>query len=222
MHEDTRADSSEFYPGGRAAATRRVVPPADPLTSPTQQGADAGDYYPGGGSGRPRVIDKMADMKHSEFKDVVAVPERFTDTTLRDKLNEVIDKLKGNVSAAIAITLVGLALAATADVITVQTAQKGSVYNDELIVTNIVFNASEIVTTNDVESIRNDVASNKLDIATLSDAKADAEKTVTINTGAGATNLVVRPVYANVNLVIRECETANGSKQFRLIRKEEQ
>ena len=52
-------------------------------------------------------------------------------------------------------------------------------------------------------------------------SKADAEKTVTINTGAGATNLVVRPVYANVNLVIRECETANGQKQYRLIKKED-
>lgn len=52
--------------------------------------------------------------------------------------------------------------------------------------------------------------------------KADAEKTVTINTGAGSTNLVVRPVYANVKLVIRECETANGQKQYRLIRKEDQ
>ena len=52
--------------------------------------------------------------------------------------------------------------------------------------------------------------------------KADAVKTVTVNTGGASTNLVVRPVYANVNLVIRECETANGSKQFRLIRKEEQ
>ena len=50
--------------------------------------------------------------------------------------------------------------------------------------------------------------------------KADAVKRVTIDTGSGATNLVVRPVYANVNLVIRECETANGQKQYRLIRKE--
>lgn len=52
--------------------------------------------------------------------------------------------------------------------------------------------------------------------------KADAVKTVTVNAGGASTNLVVRPVYANVNLVIRECETANGSKQYRLIRKEEQ
>lgn len=51
-------------------------------------------------------------------------------------------------------------------------------------------------------------------------AKADAEKRVAIDTGSGATNLVVRPVYANVNLVIRECETANGQRQYRLVRKE--
>ena len=58
---------------------------------------DAGEFYPGGGTARPRVIDKNADMKHSEFADVAAVPARFTDTTLRDKLNEVIGKLKGPV-----------------------------------------------------------------------------------------------------------------------------
>ena len=51
--------------------------------------------------------------------------------------------------------------------------------------------------------------------------KADAVKTVSVNTGGASTNLVVRPVYANVNLVIRECETANGQKQYRLIRKED-
>ena len=50
-------------------------------------------------------------------------------------------------------------------------------------------------------------------------SKADAVKTVTVNTGT-ATNLVVQPVYANAALVIRECETANGNKQYRLIRKE--
>ena len=51
--------------------------------------------------------------------------------------------------------------------------------------------------------------------------KADAVKTVSVNTGGASTNLVVRPVYATVNLVIRECETANGQKQYRLIRKED-
>lgn len=197
MHDDTRADSSEFYPGGRATATRRVVPAADPLTSPTQQGADAGDYYPGGGSARPRVIDKTADMRHSEFKDVAAVPARFNDTTLRDKLNEVIGKLKGPASAAIAIALVGLALAATADIVTVQTAPKGEIYNDEPVVTNVV-----------------------VDVSAITNA-APSSKTIAVDTGAGATNLVVRPVYANVNLVVRECETANGQKQYRLIRKED-
>lgn len=61
------------------------------------------------------------------------------------------------------------------------------------------------------------VASNETAIAT----KADAEKTVSISTGGASTNLVVRPVYANVNLVIREVETANGQRQFRLIRRED-
>jgi len=65
-------------------------------------------------------------------------------------------------------------------------------------------------------------ATNAVTVATAAAiaTKADAEKRVTIDTGSGATNLVVRPVYANANLVIRECETANGQKQYRLIRKE--
>ena len=65
-------------------------------------------------------------------------------------------------------------------------------------------------------------ATNAVTVATTAAiaSKADSEKRVTVNTGTVATNLVVRPVYANVNLVIRECETANGQKQYRLIRKE--
>ncbi|MBQ7235510.1 MAG: hypothetical protein IJS36_08895 [Kiritimatiellae bacterium] len=66
-------------------------------------------------------------------------------------------------------------------------------------------------------------ATNAVTVATAAAiaTKADAVKRVTIDTGSGATNLVVRPVYANANLVIRECETANGQKQYRLIRKED-
>lgn len=72
--------------------------------------------------------------------------------------------------------------------------------------TNLVTNATNAVTVATAAAIA---------------TKADAVKRVTIDTGSGATNLVVRPVYANVNLVIRECETANGQKQYRLIRKED-
>ena len=64
-----------------------------------------------------------------------------------------------------------------------------------------------------------DAATNQLAQAIA--PKADAVKTVSVNTGGASTNLVVRPVYATVNLVIRECETANGQKQYRLIRKED-
>ena len=51
--------------------------------------------------------------------------------------------------------------------------------------------------------------------------KADAVKDVTISIGgSSSTNLTVRPVYSNAQLVIRECETAGGGRQFRIIRKE--
>ena len=90
-----------------------------------------------------------------------------------------------------------------------------------LIVAAVVPTASQPWVTNQVARAVAPLATTNQLIQAVA-PKADAEKTVTINTGSGATNLVVRPVYANVNLVIRECETANGSKQFRLIRKEEQ
>lgn len=66
-------------------------------------------------------------------------------------------------------------------------------------------------------------ATNAVATATVAELakKADAQRRISVNTGSGATNLVVRPVYANANLVIRECETANGQKQYRLIRKED-
>ena len=90
-----------------------------------------------------------------------------------------------------------------------------------LIVAAVVPTASQPWVTNQVARAVAPLATTN-QLAQAIAPKADAVKTVTVNTGGASTNLVVRPVYANVNLVIRECETANGSKQFRLIRKEEQ
>lgn len=90
-----------------------------------------------------------------------------------------------------------------------------------LIVAAVVPTASQPWVTNQVARAVAPLATTN-QLAQAVAPKADAVKRVTIDTGSGAsTNLVVRPVYANVNLVIRECETANGNRQYRLIRKEE-
>lgn len=90
-----------------------------------------------------------------------------------------------------------------------------------LIVAAVVPTASQPWVTNQVARAVAPLATTN-QLAQAVAPKADAVKTVTVNVGGASTNLVVRPVYANVNLVIRECETANGTKQYRLIRKEEQ
>ena len=88
-----------------------------------------------------------------------------------------------------------------------------------LIVAAVVPTASQPWVTNQVARAVAPLATTN-QLAQAIAPKADAAKTVTVNTGGASTNLVVRPVYANINLVIRECETANGQKQYRLIRKE--
>jgi len=90
-----------------------------------------------------------------------------------------------------------------------------------LIVAAVVPTASQPWVTNQVARAVAPLATTN-QLAQAVAPKADAVKRVTIDTGSGATNLVVRPVYATVNLVIRECETANGQTKYRLIiRKEE-
>lgn len=89
-----------------------------------------------------------------------------------------------------------------------------------LIVAAVVPTASQPWVTNQVARAVAPLATTN-QLAQAVAPKADAVKTVTVNAGGASTNLVVRPVYANVNLVIRECETANGNRQYRLIRKEE-
>lgn len=88
-----------------------------------------------------------------------------------------------------------------------------------LIVAAVVPTASQPWVTNQVARAVAPLATTN-QLAQAVAPKADAVKTVSVTTGGASTNLVVRPVYATVNLVIRECETANGQKQYRLIRKD--
>lgn len=89
-----------------------------------------------------------------------------------------------------------------------------------LIVAAVVPTASQPWVTNQVARAVAPLATTN-QLAQAVAPKADAVKTVSVNTGGASTNLVVRPVYANVHLVIREVSAANGQKQYRLIRKEE-
>ena len=98
-------------------------------------------------------------MRHEDFTDVAKLPARYTDKMLHDKINEVIGLLKGP-SAAIALLLCATAFGAG---VTVQTAPKDEVFNDEPIVTNVVFDATGLATTGEVESVR-------VAIATISDS----------------------------------------------------
>lgn len=49
--------------------------------------------------------------------------------------------------------------------------------------------------------------------------KADAHPTIRTTVGGVSTNETATVVYANVKLMVREVPTANGQKQYRLIRK---
>ena len=100
---------------------------------------DPGEFYPDGKVISTRPIAGGGDMKHSDFADVEPLPERFTDEDVRTRFNQLVSAAKG-ASAAIAALLLGAAAFGAG--VTVQTAPKGQVYNDEQIVTNVVFDAT--------------------------------------------------------------------------------
>ena len=97
------------------------------------------------------------------------LPPRFTDNDLRDKVNEILRRLGGTVAMFLLC-----ALPAFAASITVQTAPKGEVYNDEAIVTNVTLDVSDLATS---ASLNERIAAVNADIA----AKAGALKYVGTN-----------------------------------------
>jgi len=76
---------------------------------------------------------------------IEGLPERYTDEDLRRKIHEILRRLGGTV-AAFALALLP-AFGATVDV---QTAPKGTIYNDEQVVTNVVVDVSDLATTGNV------------------------------------------------------------------------
>lgn len=83
-----------------------------------------------------------------EIKDaligVSALPSRWNESDIRSKINEIIARLGGAVAALL------LAFSASGASITLQTAPKGEIYNDEQIVTNATFDASGLATKGEV------------------------------------------------------------------------
>ena len=75
---------------------------------------------------------------------VAALPPRWTEDDMRTKINEIIARLGGAVAALV------LAFSASGASITLQTAPKGEIYNDEQIVTNATFDASGLATPQDI------------------------------------------------------------------------
>lgn len=104
------------------------------------------------------------------------LPPRFTDNDLRDKVNEILRRLGGTVAMFLLC-----ALPAFAASVTVQTAPKGEIYNDEAVVTNVTLDVSDLATSaslNDALDTANAaIATNAADIAAnaaLISANADA------------------------------------------------
>ncbi|MBQ6338583.1 MAG: hypothetical protein IJI36_05495 [Kiritimatiellae bacterium] len=106
----------------------------------TDMRRDEGQYYPYGKRVMP-AEHPGGDMKHADFEGINDLPERFTDEDVRTKLNTVLGALRGT-SAALAIGLAAFTLAASGDPLAVHKARKGSVYNDQEIVTDVTFDAA--------------------------------------------------------------------------------
>lgn len=142
---------------------------------------DPGEFYPDGKIISTRPIAGGGDMKHSDFADVAELPDRFNDTMIHDKLNEVIGLLKGPVAAfalTLALDVLLGAFSAQGAGVTVQTAPKGAVFNDEQIVTNVVFDATGLATPEMVTNIVQDVSpapdfsTNNVELVETIEAKA--------------------------------------------------
>jgi len=100
---------------------------------------DAGEFYPDGKVISTRPVATGGDVKHSDFAGIEPLPERFTDEDVKTRLDQLIIAAKGASAAVVALLLGAAALAAG---VTVQTAPKGTIYNDGQIVTNVVFDAT--------------------------------------------------------------------------------
>lgn len=149
---DKRRDSGEYYPGGRVIAR--------PGTAPQQ------------------VVVQWSDVQGKP--QVAPLPERYKDSDMKTKINEIASKFATMVVAAFVVWT------ACADV-TVQKKRKDEIYNDELVVVDVSGEGVGI-NTNAVEKIANvAVVTNALTVATTN--RVAALETATTNISSSVSGL---------------------------------
>ena len=102
---------------------------------------DSGEYYPGGrviarpGTTPQQVVVQWSDVQGKP--QIAPLPERYKDSDMKTKINEIAAKF----ATAVAVALVGWSAIAG---LVVHKAPKASIYNDDEIVTNVIFDASDL------------------------------------------------------------------------------
>ena len=168
---------------------------------------DAGEFYPDGKVISTRPVASGGDVKHSDFAGIEPLPERFTDEDVKTRLDQLIIAAKGASAAVVALLLGAAALAAG---VTVQTAPKGTIYNDGQIVTNVVFDATglaevtNVYTKAETEAKIVELAPAPGDYATVSNKAMTAlqsytETDPTVPGWAKSETQPLPPDYANVS-----------------------
>lgn len=101
-----------------------------------------------------RVTDCVEDVRSGSaiyldvigsLHDIEGLPARYTDEDLKAKVNEIIRRLGGTVAALLVCALPALGAG-----VTVLTAPKGAIYNDQPVVTNVAVDLSGLAISSDV------------------------------------------------------------------------
>lgn len=99
---------------------------------------DSGQYYPGGrviarpGTAPQQVVVQWSDVQGKP--QIAPLPDRYREDDMKGKINEIASKF----ATALAVALVGWTAFAG---VTVHKARKGSLWNDDQIVTNVTYSA---------------------------------------------------------------------------------
>jgi len=186
--DDTRETAREYYPGGSGGTE------AAPARGDGRE--DTAAYYPGGtaiagsvpgggheGVSRPAVGPGVAP---AIFGGVDELPPRFTDEDVWNQVNQLIRA--GTVLAGGVLLSLGVYASLPAAELSVQRAAKGTVHNDEPVVTNVTLDVSDLAAASALAAATNALdaavqvgladATNVLDTALRHeiDTKADAVK----------------------------------------------
>lgn len=164
---DNRKTSADFYPGGKTA-----ISAGGGITS-----GEGG----GNGSGVPTVpVTKVSEL-----------PERYRESDMRSKINELARVISGGVAAIIAM----VSLTLGAEPVKVLGVKKDALWNDDFVVTNVVADFAGFATTNTVTRATNALAATfqrGLEVATNAVLQAGAKEI------AAATNALSQSVDARL------------------------